>query len=33
MLLPFATKSSSEEGILALARKHAEGWIDSHGAA
>jgi len=32
MLLPFATKSSSEEGILALARKH-EGWIDSHGAA
>ena len=33
VLLPFATKSSSEEGILALATKHAEGWIDSHGAA
>ena len=26
--LPFATKASSEEGILALAKKHAEDWID-----
>ena len=33
MLLSFATKSSSEDGILALARKHAEGWIASRGAA
>jgi hypothetical protein len=28
MPLRFATKSSSEEGILILARKHTENWID-----
>ena len=28
MPLPFATKASSEEGILVLARKHTENWID-----
>lgn len=33
MLLPFRTKASSKERILAIAGKHAEGWIDSHGAA
>jgi hypothetical protein len=33
MLLPFIIKASSEEGILVLAKKHAEGWIDSHGGA
>jgi hypothetical protein len=33
MLLPFIIKASSEEGIRALAKKHAEGWIDSHGGA
>ena len=26
--LPFATKASSKEGILVLARKHTENWID-----
>jgi hypothetical protein len=28
MPLGFATKASSKEGILALARKHTEDWID-----
>ncbi len=28
MPLPFATKASSKERILVLAKKHAEGWID-----
>jgi hypothetical protein len=32
-MLPFIIKASSEEGILVLAKKHAEGWIDSHGGA
>jgi hypothetical protein len=27
-LLPFLKKASSEEGILTLARKHTEDWID-----
>jgi hypothetical protein len=31
--LAFDTKASSRERILDLARKHAEGWIDSHGGA
>ena len=33
MPLGFATKASSKEGILGLAKKHAENWIDTHGAA
>ena len=33
MLLPFIIKASNEERILVLAKKHAEGWIDSHGGA
>jgi hypothetical protein len=28
LALPFDAKASSEERILALARKHAEDWID-----
>jgi len=33
MPLRLATKASSEEGILVLAKKHAENWIDTHGGA
>jgi hypothetical protein len=33
MLLPFKRAASSEQRILGLARKHAEGWIDHQGAA
>jgi hypothetical protein len=33
MPLPFATMAATDEEILALAKKHAEGWIDRQGGA
>jgi len=32
MPLAFETRASSKERILDLAKKHAEGWIERHGA-